>query len=107
MKRTISQRFSSVYIGDLDGKFEDAIKYLQRTLEELKANNPGWDFNLEFDSWVDGSSTWLVYRVREETDEEYKARLKKEKDLLKRNADKVREKELKEYERLKKKFEGK
>ena len=113
MKKKILNRqtfgFSHNYY-DLDGKMEDVIKKLNTYL--LEAEAAGYS-NIKMD-WSSGYSSddvsWSVVGDREETDKEYESRIQLEERWAKqRKKDKVskEERERKEYERLKKKFEKK
>lgn len=70
------------------------------------------DSKITFDvqcAGYDGGVEIYLFEERLETDAEYKARLqieKKEKEAKKKSQAKQEEKDRKEYERLKKKFEG-
>ena len=73
------------YWGDFEGTLKDLIAALQ---EELDAGWVGLEYN--FEPYEDG--TYYLYKFREETDKEYKKRMKK---LEKEKADKAKAKERK------------
>lgn len=89
-----------------DGRYiDDSINLLH----DLKVSYPN---TLKFNTtWAgyDGGACVQIYEERLETDKEYVDRLKveeKERAIIKKNKAKKEEKDRKEYERLKKKFEG-
>lgn len=79
---------------DLEGDLKDKIIMLCRLL-----SNGFSKIDYEYD-W-DDIKTWVAYKYREETDEEYEKRIKAE-EIKKRRA---LEDEKRLYEQLKKKFE--
>lgn len=86
---------------DLDGRLEDAIA----KLEELRLTL-GDDIKIDTGCDYDGFPLIYFYQTREETDAEYQERVdryNKTKATEKKNRE---ERERKEYERLRKKFEG-
>lgn len=89
---------------DLDGMtIERAQEHLAMLLTEY---GPEASFDKNFPGYDGGYELILKYQ-REETDAEYKKRLKKEeadKKAKQKQAEKKREKELKELERLQKKY---
>lgn len=83
--------------------FDGVIKIM----ETLKSRYAGRDVWFETHSWYDGETELILMESREETDKEYKQRIKKEQkhlDSLRKIKSKKEEKDRKEYERLKKKF---
>lgn len=82
------------------------LKHIVDTLNSVSRIHAGKE--LHFDSWHDGNSGdddyfvgYYVYAVRDETDEEYKVRIDKQKKL---EADKIEEKARKKEENLQKRL---
>ena len=85
----------------LEGSLENIKTYIEGLMDE------GWETASIDYNFSDGDSL-ILYADREETDEEFARRLKEweiYKDYEKQRKLKQQEEELKEYERLKKKFE--
>lgn len=98
-KKLINVYVSSFASYDLEGSVKELIGDLNIYIEDY-----GDDCFLE----SDGLDLLFLYRKRLETDKEYVKRIKKEEIALKMEKFKKAQKEkreLKEYERLKKKFE--
>jgi hypothetical protein len=87
-KKTLSVLVDVISLYDLTGTLNGTIDYLEGVRMRLEATHPGCEYTLGIDldsvehNPFDVSS--LVYRVfakREETDEEYAARIKQEAQL--------------------------
>ena len=93
---------------DFAGSLEDTIKTLQRYNEKYIAE--GWRrINIEKDHYNDYVE-FCMYGERLENDQEYKNRIEAEQKAAERQKkleEKIAIDELKEYKRLKKKFEKK
>ena len=80
MKRKIEKTIKEIHY-DLDGSIENAIKYLQGLKAE--ADEKGVEYRLDYThesgTWGDSDRDIInLIEKREETDEEYQERLKKE-----------------------------
>lgn len=94
----------------LSGEMESVIRNMMTMLNDAKS--AGYS-NIKI-SWNEGYSSddieWCIFGDRLETDQEYNKRIAAEKRLAKSKKDEKlleEQKERKEYERLKKKFEDK
>ncbi len=84
---------------ELEGSLVDIISKLQSALDE------GWEgIEVQYSSY-EGYEEYYLYKHRPETDKEYAKRMK---ELEKKKAAelKAKERRRKEYEKLKKEFEG-
>lgn len=93
----IKVKEKEMYYCDFDGKLDQIILDLQKCKEK------GWEgMQIEYCGY-DGAKDYYLYKYREETDEEYAARMK---ELEKKEEQKLKEKEKrrKMYEKLKEEF---
>jgi hypothetical protein len=109
MKQTFKKRLESLGISFMDGPINEVIEKIQ----DLKKVYPNRNLILDFDWDFDGVD-YILYEIREETDNEYiirieKERLEKEEKAIERlnKQKKKAEEERKKYEELKKKYEEK
>ncbi len=99
MTERIQVKETVVYSGDFAGKLEHIIAMLQDWKNEGE-----WEgIQVEYDYY--DCPRYSLYKHRPETDEEYETRMK---ELEKKKAAELKSKERrrKEYEKLKKEFEG-
>jgi hypothetical protein len=88
---------------DFEGSLEKVIKTLQEVLDKNKNEFKEIKLEYEYARYPDESNYYNVVGYRKETDEEQKKREKQEEKDNKENEDIAR----KQYEALKKRFEGK
>ena len=91
-----------VYLGDLEGTFDDVIKNVQQWKSEYEGDcSEGEWCQLDLDYYgCDGGSQLVVKYYRYETDKEEKLRLEKESEKRK----KTQEKEIAKLKALKEKY---
>jgi hypothetical protein len=100
MKQEIKKYITQIYTGDLEGSIDEVIEYLER----LKKENLGNYKYLEIDkSRFSDNLEFNLYGFRDETDEEYQARI----NVQNINKKVTEERERKLLESLKKKYENK
>lgn len=101
MTERIQVKETKQYWGDFEGSLESIISDLQSAL------NNGWEgIDAEYNyNYGDGYKEYYLYKHRPETDKEYAKRMKLL-EKLKENDLKAKERRRKEYEKLKKEFEG-
>lgn len=97
----IRERIDRLICGELEGSVNDVIAMLRRY-----QGLDGEDIRLESSVDYDGEVYFDIYRLRPETDTERKQRLAQERKRRKADAERKERRELAEYERLRKKFEG-
>lgn len=95
-------KYSGVSFNDIVGRsYKDAIKNIEETLDYLKEKYPEIkEFRFEY-CYSENIPPLRTYGVRKETDEEYEARIKLEKE----REELIVKEELEALERLKKKYE--
>ena len=100
MTERIQVKETKRYWGDFEGSLESIISDLQSAL------NNGWEgIDMEVEQWSQEHEVPYLYKHRPETDKEYAKRMKLL-EKLKENDLKAKERRRKEYEKLKKEFEG-
>lgn len=99
-KKIISVKIEDISLYDLDGPLDDAIEYLVQVYKRLTETHPGCDYTLsvEQDQFDPERQVIGVYTKRQETDEEYSARVDGEKQ--------AKEWRRRQYLRLKEEFEN-
>ena len=110
-RHEIVHTFTSDFLYELDElPVEEGITLIQNVIEEFKFENKHkWEsfkFESVYNGCDDSRSLFIVAR-RHETDEEVADREQKEKLRIEASKLHKKERELKEYKRLKKLFEGK
>jgi len=102
----LSKTRRATHFSDNRFRWGDVLKFLREEKIQLQdfdilesGFNEGWD---EGDSARDDAYDLKVIRVREETEEEYKKRISKQKE----NAEQLKNKRYENYLKLKKEFEN-
>ena len=109
----VNHKLTSIDDAEFEGSIDTIIDTLQSLKEDFKDKNYNYlwlDKETSYGYYNDMDVSYTLYGSRKETDKEYDARMAKNKkalNVVKINKQKKLEKERKEYERLKKKFEGK
>jgi hypothetical protein len=101
-KRIVEVELETISGYNLDGPIDKAIKvlnsYKNHGVTRISVESIGYDGGVQF----------VLWQAREETDEEYEARLytqRKKREQAKKIRQNKKEQELKELDRLKKKYE--
>lgn len=105
MKQTINESVLSIEINAEDSVFIeiDLVESFIKKAKSMGANR--CEISTQEDPWGYFETVSIeAFLTRIETDEEYKVRIEKEREELQRKRDKQKEIEIREYERLKRKF---
>jgi hypothetical protein len=110
---TVSHKLTSIDDCYFEGDICAVINVLQGLVEDFKDKEYEklyLEKDTSFGYYNEVEVEYVLYGIRRETESEYVARMEKNKKVrqtIKENKKKKLEEEKKEYERLKKKFEGK